>query len=512
MRILVTGGAGFVGSHLVDRLMSEDHEIICVDSFYSGKRENVAHHFGNKRFNLIRQDIRRPLKLSGRLDRIYNLACPASPQQYQFDPVLTLETSVLGVQNMLSLARATGARLLHTSTSEVYGDPLEHPQKETYWGNVDPLGKRACYDEGKRAAETLCKDYHEQYGIDARLVRIFNTYGPRMMFNDGRVLSNFILQSLLNEDITVFGDGSQTRSFMYIDDLIEGLVRRMEVASADWRPVNLGNPDERAIGDLAHLVKRETASESAVVFISEKDNPSRIGDPKQRCPDISRAKELLDWQPTVSFADGLQKTIADFKKRLAHRPHIIVFGGLDVDLKPAIATAWRQIAARLPGWEFDFITTDTSGLSDAGTKLVHRHRVGKLGTLFSLWKAARKASELHKQFNYQSAWVITSGHNAWSAALFSWFTHGKVPLLLSVFDPAITPAKLRRGVVLAPLYRLLFRHAHEWQIVGPVSAQEQLWLESERKVQVVPAVDNWEFVAKKTKERFQELEILASRI
>ena len=207
MRILVTGGAGFVGSHLVDALLLEGHEVICVDSFFSGKPDNVAHHKDNAKFRLIKHDVREPLKGIDSLDRIYHLACPASPTQYQFDPVLTLETSVIGTQNMLKLARRTGARMLYTSTSEAYGDPLEHPQKETYWGNVDTLGKRACYDEGKRAAETLCKDYHEQYGVDVRLVRIFNTYGPRMMFNDGRVLSNFMLQALLGQDITVHGDG-----------------------------------------------------------------------------------------------------------------------------------------------------------------------------------------------------------------------------------------------------------------------------------------------------------------
>ncbi|MEK7623733.1 MAG: NAD-dependent epimerase/dehydratase family protein [Patescibacteria group bacterium] len=244
MRILVTGGAGFVGSHLIDYLIEKGHDVVCVDSFFSGKKENIAHHLSNPRFHLIAHDIRRPLKYPYKtLDRIYHLACPASPMQYQFDPVLTFETSIHGTQHMLNLARKTGARLLFTSTSEVYGDPLEHPQKESYFGNVDPLGKRACYDEGKRAAEALCKDYHEQYGVDARIVRLFNVYGPRMMFNDGRVLSNFILQALLNEDITVFRNGEQTRSFLYIDDLGPALAKRMEIESDDWRPVNLGNPD-----------------------------------------------------------------------------------------------------------------------------------------------------------------------------------------------------------------------------------------------------------------------------
>ena len=317
--ILITGGAGFIGSHLCDYFISQGNKVICVDSFFSGKKENIKHLLVNKNFTLIKHNIVHSLKLKlEKLDEIYHLACPASPIQYQFDPILTMRTSVDGTINILNLARKYNAKVLYTSTSEIYGDPLEHPQKEEYFGNVDPLGKRACYDEGKRAAECLCKDYSKLFGLDVRIVRLFNVYGPHMMFNDGRVISSFILQSLLGENIVIHGNGQQSRSFMYIDDLIVGLEK---VMAADQNkigigPINLGNPDERSIESLAVDIKNTSRSSSKLVYLDYEKIPERLGDPQRRCPDISKAKELLNWEPKINFNFGLRKTIEDFKNRL----------------------------------------------------------------------------------------------------------------------------------------------------------------------------------------------------
>ncbi|MBU1349171.1 SDR family oxidoreductase [Patescibacteria group bacterium] len=303
--VLVTGGAGFIGSHLCDRLRRDGHEVICFDNLFTGSRENIKHLLGDSRFTFVERDVQDPF--FARVDRIFNLACPASPPHYQHDPVATVRTNVLGMMNMLELAKATGARLLQASTSEVYGDPLEHPQRETYWGNVDPLSRRACYDEGKRCAETLCSDYRRELGVDTKIVRIFNTYGPRMAKDDGRVVSNFVLQALRGDDLTVYGDGSYTRSFQYVDDLVEGLVRMMETDDFTG-PVNLGNPGEFTILELAELTREMTGSTSRIVHL-----PAVESDPKQRRPDISFAKERLGWEPTVSLREGLEKTIEYFR-------------------------------------------------------------------------------------------------------------------------------------------------------------------------------------------------------
>jgi UDP-glucuronate decarboxylase len=304
-RSLITGGSGFIGSHLTDRLLAAGHEVIVVDNFFTGTKANVAKHFDNPNFELIRHDVCFPLYVE--VDEIYNLACPASPVHYQNDPVQTMKTSVLGAVNMLGLAKRLGIKILQASTSEVYGDPSVHPQTEDYWGNVNPIGTRACYDEGKRAAETLFVDYHRQHNIQIRLPRIFNTYGPRMKANDGRVVSNFIVQALAGEDITIFGDGTQTRSFCYVDDLVEGFIRMMNADLEFTGPVNLGNPNEFTMLELAEKVLAITGSKSKLVF---RDLPS--DDPKQRQPNISRAKELYDWQPTVQLNEGLNKTIEYF--------------------------------------------------------------------------------------------------------------------------------------------------------------------------------------------------------
>ena len=303
---MVTGGAGFLGSHLCQRLLARGDDVLCVDNFYSGAKENVAHLMGNAHFELMRHDVTFPLYVE--VDEIYNLACPASPIHYQRDPVQTTKTSVHGAINMLGLAKRTKARILQASTSEVYGDPGVHPQPEGYWGHVNPIGVRSCYDEGKRCAETLFFDYHRQHGLDVKVVRIFNTYGPRMHPNDGRVVSNFIVQALLGRDITIYGDGSQTRSFCYVDDLIEGLVRMMATPSEMTGPVNMGNPAEFTIRELAETVLRMVGSRSKLVF-----EPLPGDDPRQRQPDISRARDGLDWHPKVGLEEGLERTIAYFR-------------------------------------------------------------------------------------------------------------------------------------------------------------------------------------------------------
>lgn len=305
-RILVSGGAGFIGSHLCTRLVNEGHDVICLDNFFTGSKDNIKHLMGNPHFEVVRHDVTYPY--SAEVDEIYNLACPASPIHYQHDPIQTAKTSVMGAINMLGLATRLDAKILQASTSEVYGDPIIHPQPESYWGNVNPVGYRSCYDEGKRCAETLFMDYYRQNQTRIKIIRIFNTYGPRMLPNDGRVVSNFIIQALNNEDITIYGDGKQTRSFQYIDDLIEGMVRMMDTEDDFTGPINLGNPNEFPILELAERVIRMTGSVSKIVF---KLLPT--DDPKQRQPDIKLAKEKLGWQPTVELEDGLKRMIEYFK-------------------------------------------------------------------------------------------------------------------------------------------------------------------------------------------------------
>ena len=303
-RILVSGGAGFIGSHLCTRLVNEGHDVICLDNFFTGSKDNIKHLMGNHHFEVVRHDVTYPY--SAEVDEIYNLACPASPIHYQHDPIQTAKTSVMGAINMLGLAMRLDAKILQASTSEVYGDPIIHPQPESYWGNVNPVGYRSCYDEGKRCAETLFMDYYRQNQTRIKIIRIFNTYGPRMLPNDGRVVSNFIIQALNNEDITIYGDGKQTRSFQYIDDLIEGLVRMMDTEDDFTGPINIGNPNEFL--ELAERVIRMTGSTSKIVF-----KPLPTDDPKQRQPDIKLAKEKLGWQPTVELEDGLKRMIEYFK-------------------------------------------------------------------------------------------------------------------------------------------------------------------------------------------------------
>lgn len=309
MKVLVTGGAGFLGSHLCERLVERGDEVLCVDNYFTGSKLNVAHLIGRPNFEVLRHDVTFPLYVE--VDQIYNLACPASPIHYQHDPVQTTKTSVHGAINMLGLAKRTGARVLQASTSEVYGDPEVHPQQEEYWGKVNPIGIRSCYDEGKRCAETLFFDYHRQHGLEIKVARIFNTYGPRMNPHDGRVVSNFIVQALMGDDITIYGDGSQTRSFCFRDDLIEAMIRLMDSDSAITGPINIGNPGEFTIKTLAELIIKKTNSFSKIVY---KDLPQ--DDPKQRRPDITKAMALLDWEPKTDLEHGLEKTINYFQELL----------------------------------------------------------------------------------------------------------------------------------------------------------------------------------------------------
>jgi UDP-glucuronate decarboxylase len=309
MRILVTGGAGFLGSHLCERLLVEGHEVLCLDNFFTGRKKNVEHLLNHPYFELIRHDITLPILLE--VDRIYHLACPASPIHYQYNAIKTIKANVLGTINMLGIAKRVKARILFASTSEVYGDPAVHPQKEDYWGNVNTIGIRSCYDEGKRVAETLMMDYHRQNGVDIKIVRIFNTYGPRMLLNDGRVVSNFIVQALKGEPITIYGKGTQTRSFCYVDDLIEGMARMMDTENFTG-PVNLGNPEEYTILELAQKIIVMTGSRSKITY-----RPLPSDDPTQRQPDITLARKKLNWEPAVSVTNGLQKTIEYFKNELS---------------------------------------------------------------------------------------------------------------------------------------------------------------------------------------------------
>jgi UDP-glucuronate decarboxylase len=308
MRILITGGAGFLGSHLCDRLLTDGHEVVCLDNFFTGRKINIQHLLGHPRFELIRHDVIDPYKVE--TDQIYNLACPASPPHYQFNPIKTLKTSVMGAIHCLGLAKRTRARVFQASTSEVYGDPNVHPQVETYWGNVNPIGLRSCYDEGKRCAETLFFDYHRENHVDIRVVRIFNTYGPRMHPNDGRVVSNFIVQALRHEDLTIYGDGSQTRSFCYVSDLIEGFVRFMNQKEIVG-PLNLGNPGEFTMLQLAEIILKKVGGPGKIIH-----RPLPADDPRQRQPDITLAKKHLDWEPKVSLDEGIERTIACFRKEL----------------------------------------------------------------------------------------------------------------------------------------------------------------------------------------------------
>lgn len=515
---LVTGGAGFIGSHLCEHLLKKGYKVICVDSFFSGKKDNIAHLLNDKNFVLVRHNIIYPLKQKFEsIDEIYNLACPASPMQYQFDPILTLRTSVDGTRQMLDLARKYNARFLQTSTSEVYGDPLEHPQKEEYFGNTDPLGKRSCYDEGKRAAESLCKDYHEQYGVDVRITRLFNVYGPHMMFNDGRVVSNFILQALLNEDITIHGSGQQSRSFMYIDDLLVAFDRIMELPfdKIGWRPVNLGNPDERTIEQLAEKIKIAAKSKSQIVYFDYDKVPSRLGDPQRRCPDITRARTILAWEPIVNFEEGLEKTIADFHKRLDNKTRLAVFLPSYYPIAGPAEKAVKDITDQLITYDFDlFVAKLKKGLKDEekiGRVNVYRLGMGNVFDKFLLpFLGAKKALSLNKTRNYQGTWGIMASYGSLAAVIFSIFS--RKALMVSLYEGQIKERWAIKNKILKPFYRLIFKKANYLQIVSDLNQQQLAWLEDDKQVEGLDIDKGLDYMVKKTKEKFQDLEILSSRL
>lgn len=443
MKILVTGGAGFIGSHLCDALIREGHSVWCLDNFMSGRKKNIAHLIGKRSFHVIKHDVRRAFPWSGSLDRIYHLACPASPVYYQFDPIETLETAVFGTREALRLAEKTGARMLLTSTSEYYGDPLEHPQKETYNGNVDALGPKACYEEGKRAGETLTKDYHEVRGVDARIIRFFNVYGPNMLFHDGRVVSNFVRQALLDEPITVHGDGTQTRSFLYIDDAIEALIALMEREGDDvFGPVNIGNPDERTILELAERIVAISHSSSKIAHISDADLPERKGDSRRRCPDISRLKEMLpEWRHDTPLDEGLKKTIADFRGRLDDKSRVAIIIPSFLPKKGPAEELVLDAASHLRDWSFDVITplVDSSLPREEKREGVHIHRVG-FGTSFDKYLlplfGALKVLELNRKQGVGVLWAIPASYGALAARLAGMMRLRRFPVLYSKYSPS----------------------------------------------------------------------------
>ncbi len=516
--ILVTGGAGFIGSNLITLLLEMGHEVICVDSFYSGKKSNIKKFLLNKNFTLIKHDIVKPLKYSfEEIDQIYNLACPASPMQYQFDPISTLDIAVNGTKNMLELARRYGATMLQASTSEVYGDPLEHPQREEYFGNVDPLGKRSCYDEGKRAGESLCKDYFLQYKLDIKIVRLFNIYGPNMMFNDGRVISNFMLQALNNEDITVHGCGEQSRSFMYVDDLLDAFVKLIEVPreKSGFGPFNIGNPEERSIKDLAFDIKNYTGSKSEVIFLNYDTIPERLGDPQRRCPDIARITRLIDWKPRVSFLEGLRRTYVDFNSRINEKTNVIVFDPTFYPLAGPAEEAVKEISERMTVYGLDVISARMKITLAREEKIgkVSVYRVG-FGNSFDKYLlpvlGTIKAISLHKKQDYQFAWGIMASYGAITTLVFSFLT--RRACMVSLFEGAGVNDKIIKRKIFSPLYKLIFRRSHKLQILAPLNQRQLAWLDSEKNIKALDIEKGWDYVTKKTKEEFQILEIISSRL
>ena len=467
LKILITGGSGFIGSNLCEYLLNQGNKVICLDNFFTSKKENIRHLLRNKNFKLIEHNINKPLpaKKIGKIDRIYNLACPASPLHYQFDPVETVKTNVLGVINVLELARKTGARILQASTSEVYGDPKEHPQKEIYNGSVSPISIRACYDEGKRCAETLFMDYYRQYGIEIKIVRIFNTYGPKMAAGDGRVVSNFILQALNNEDITMYGDGNQTRSFQYVDDTVEAMVKMMETTKDIIGPVNIGNPKEITLKELCGKIKELTGSKSRIVFL-----PLPANDPVKRQPDIALAKKILNWQPKASFDEGMRKTVNYFKNRLEYRDRKILVINLSyLPLIGGVELTLAEIIKSLPGVEFDIITArlnkELPKLEKIGNAAVYRIGGGsRIDKILFPFRAFFKGWALFKKRKYSVIWAKSSTY-AGIAALFLKLKFPKINYFLTLRES--TPEKrIKQLARLIPFYKWVYKKADFIQAVG----------------------------------------------
>ena len=459
MKILVTGGAGFIGSHLCGRLLRDNHEVICLDNLYSGSLGNIKKFLTNPRFTFINHDITKPFRFA--VDQIYNLACPASPTSYQIDKVYTLKTNILGALNVLELAKATGARVLQASTSEVYGDPLEHPQRETYFGNVNFTGPRSCYDEGKRAAETLFFDYHREYKVDIRVVRIFNTFGPKMALNDGRVISNFISQALRGEDLTVYDKGRQTRSFMYVDDLIEGLVSVM--GNDDFvGPVNLGNPYEITIRKLAEKIIEMTNSTSKIVYLAPLQN-----DPQRRLPDITLAKEKIGWSPKYgkgNFEFCLANTIEYFAARIGEKVNILVFSTAyrypSAEFMDAPQMHLKDLIEEIPYFHFHIVT----GRWDKNERKFHGgdnftiHRIG-IGNAFDKYLftllSPFKAMKLHKQHRFALSYSIRATYALLPSLFFKLFY--RVPFMIMIHKHDFSPSTIKKAKIISPIYRLVFR-------------------------------------------------------
>jgi UDP-glucuronate decarboxylase len=517
MRILITGGAGFIGANLIKYLLDQGQEVIVVDNFSSGKKENIKEYFNNPKFKLIIHDIRIPLKLNG-IDQIYHLASLASPDHYLFDPVATLETNILGTKNILDLALQNKAKILFTSTSEIYGDPKIHPQREDYFGNVNPIGRRSCYDEGKRAAETLFMDYHREYKVDIRIVRLFNVYGPKMSMNDGRVISNFVVQTLNNEKITIYGDGSHTRSFMYIDDLLPALTKVME-QSEDIGPINLGNPEEKTILELAEDVREIMKSKREFNFIEEDLHAGRMDDPKVRCPDINRAQSLMNWTPKIALKTGLKKTIEYLKEKNKRKNKVLIFATSFYPLEGPAEKMVRKIVDRLNFWEFDVITakTDPNLKSFENINNVNVYRLGKgskLDKYLLPFLALSKAKKLQKERDYKIIWSVMATYAAFAGLLFSIFVK-KLPFLITMDKNEKSKRIQARVEWIYPIYRALFKKSHTVITFDQELKDKLDMIYYDSKIINIPFDEEgakWDIVAKKVKEALQRLEILGTRL
>jgi len=517
MCILITGGAGFIGANLTKYLLDQGHEVVVVDNFTSGKKENIKEFLENPKFKLIVHDIREPLKLNG-IDQIYHLASLASPDHYLFDPVATLETNVLGTKNILDLALENKAKILFTSTSEIYGDPQIHPQREDYFGNVNPIGRRSCYDEGKRAAETLFMDYHREYRLDIRIVRLFNVYGPKMSINDGRVISNFVFQTLNNEKITIYGDGTHTRSFMYVDDLLPALTKVME-QSEDIGPINLGNPEEKTILELADNVREIMKSKRDFNFIKEDIIAGRMDDPKVRCPDIHRAQSLINWTPKIILSEGLEKTIDYFKEENKNKSKVLIFATSFYPLEGPAEKMVRKVVDRLGFWEFDVITAklDSSLKSEESINNVNVYRLGngsKLDKYLLPFLALSKARKLYKENNYKIIWSVMATYASFAGLLFSIFVK-KLPFLITMDKNEKSKRVQSKVEWIYPIYRLLFKKSHTVITFDQELKDKLDMIYYDSKIVNIPFDEEsskWDIVTKKVKEALQKLEILGTRL
>ena len=517
MRILITGGAGFIGANLTKYLLDQGQEVVVVDNFSSGQRKNIKEFLDHPKFKLIVHDIRKPLKLNG-IDQIYHLASLASPDHYLFDPVATLETNILGTKNILDLALENKAKILFTSTSEVYGDPQVHPQREDYFGNVNPIGRRSCYDEGKRAAETLFMDYHREYRLDIRIVRLFNIYGPRMSMNDGRVISNFVFQTLNNEKITIYGDGTHTRSFMYIDDLLPALTKIMEQGE-DMGPINLGNPEEKTILELAENVREIMKSKRDFNFIEVDLHAGRMDDPKVRCPDIHRAQSLINWTPKISLKNGLEKTIDYFKEENKNKNKVLIFATSFYPLEGPAEKMTRKIIDRLGFWEFDVITAklDPSLKSEENINNVNVYRLGngsKLDKYLLPFRAVFKARKLYKKNHYKIIWSVMATYASFAGLLFSIFVK-KLPFLITMDKNEKSKRVQSKIEWIYPIYRLLFKKSHTVITFDQELKDKLDMIYYDSKIINIPFDEEsskWDIVTKKVKEALQKLEILGTRL